>query len=180
MLVAGSRSEIEVFDRRRVALCDPAIEGSKQLFHRMEPMPFAQAQAFATRCTSSSDKLARSAIAALEKVADANKLRLTGVCITTASGRPLPDLRGILASHALIHAAEGEFYRDALARAAETAELKVSRIKEKEAAIWAASRLAMSEGVLREKLAVLGKKLGPPWSVDEKLATLAAWLVLAA
>ena len=28
--------------------------------------------------------------------------------------RPLPDLRGALRSHALIHTAEGEFFRDVL------------------------------------------------------------------
>lgn len=162
--------DLDVMARDRIMLCDPRIEGSKQPFHHAEPMTFAKAEAFIARCTASTDALARDA---LEKFDG----EIAGVCILTASGRPLPDLRGILASHAAIHAAEGEFYRDALARACEAAKLKVNRLKERDAMVWAASRLG--ESVVKAKLAVLGKTLGPPWSADEKLATLGAWLTLA-
>jgi hypothetical protein len=162
--------DFEILARRRVQLCDPKIEGSKQPFHHAEPMPFAKAQAFIARCMASSDALARAAVAAFDA-------KIAGVCILTASGRPLPDLRGILASHAAIHAAEGEFYRDALARACEEAKLKVNRLKERDAAIWAAARFG--EAAVKTRLAALGKALGPPWGADEKLATLGAWLTLA-
>jgi hypothetical protein len=179
MLVAGSRNGIEIIERRRVELCDPKIEGSKQPFHEAEPMPFTKADAFITRCTAATDKLAQAAITSLQDIAEGNDLRIVGACLTTASGRALPDLRGILASHTLIHAAEGEFYRDALGRAVEAAKLKVSRVKEKDAAVWTASRIDLNESRLREELAAIGKTLGPPWTADEKLATMAAWLVLA-
>jgi len=162
--------DLEVVARERVVLCDPKIEGSKQPFHHAEPMPFAKAEAFIARCTASSDALARGALAKFDG-------RIVGACILTASGRPLPDLRGILASHAAIHAAEGEFYRDALARACEAAKLKVNRLKERDAMVWAASRLG--ESVVKSRLAALGQALGPPWSADEKLATVGAWLTLA-
>jgi hypothetical protein len=163
--------DLEVLARERIVLCDPRIEGSKQPFHHAEPMPFAKAEAFIARCAASSDALARAALARFDA-------KIVGACILTASGRPLPDLRGILASHAAIHAAEGEFYRDALARACEAARFKVTRLKERDAPVWAASRLG--EGTVKAKLAALGKALGPPWSADEKLATLGAWLTLAA
>lgn len=179
VLVAGSGEDIAVVDRRRVELCDPKIEGSKQLFHFMEPMPFAEAETFALLCRKSTDALARKALKNIRDIAASNSLKVAGVCITTASGKPLPDLRAILASHALIHAAEGEFYRDALAHAAEAAKLGLSRVKERDAGDWMAARLGISEGQLKTRLAEMGKTLGPPWSADEKLATMAAWLVLA-
>ncbi|HEY1632363.1 MAG TPA: hypothetical protein VGF56_13680 [Rhizomicrobium sp.] len=162
--------DLEVIARERVVLCDPRIEGSKQPYHHAEPMAFAKAEAFIVRCTASTDALGRAALAKFGG-------KIAGACILSASGRKLPDLRGILASHAAIHAAEGEFYRDALARACEAAKLKVNRFKERDAMVWAASRLG--ESVVKARLAALGKALGPPWSADEKLATLGAWLTLA-
>ena len=165
--------DLKILVRKRVELCDPRIEGSKQPFHHAEAMSFAKAESFIARCTLSTDALARDALASFDA-------KIAGVCILTASGRKLPDLRGILASHAAIHAAEGEFYRDALARACEAAKLKVNKLKERDAMTWTSSRLGLGEGDIRAKLAALGKAVGPPWTADEKLATLGAWLTLAA
>ncbi|MGH6871867.1 MAG: hypothetical protein ACREHE_10200 [Rhizomicrobium sp.] len=162
--------DLRVVARRHVVLCDPGIDGAKQPFHHAEPMPPAKAEAYIARCAAATDRLARQAVASF-------KGRIVGACILTASGRPLPDLRSILASHALIHAAEGEFYRDALAGACTAAKLKINRLWEKDAPLWAASRFG--EGVVKQTLAALGKTLGPPWTMDEKLATLGAWLTLA-
>jgi hypothetical protein len=142
-------------------------------------MGFELARDFIARCTRSSEGLARSAIGELGKIAHANALDLVGCGITTASGRPLPDLRSILASHSLIHAAEGEFYRDVLARAATRAEIAVSRVKEREVADWTQARFGLSDTALKARLADYGKSLGPPWTADEKMATMAAWLALA-
>jgi hypothetical protein len=102
---------------------------------------------------------------------------LTGCGILTASGRALPDLESVLASHALIHTAEGEFYRAAVARACEREKIAVSRVKERDIREWAASRIG--EKMVASTLIAMGKALGPPWTTDEKLATTIAWLVLA-
>ena len=179
MLVAGNRKDISVIERRRVALCDPSMEGSKQPFHHAEPMPFDEAKTYIARCARATDLLADAALAALRTRAKEQGVSVAGACVITASDRALPDLAAILGSHALIHAAEGAFYRDALARAVERAALKTSRLKEREALVWTASRLGTSESALRDKLVAIGKPLGPPWGADEKLATLAGWLILA-
>lgn len=173
ILLAGSEEAIEILDRRRIELCDPRIPGSKQPFHEAEPMAFPKAEAHIARCATSTDALAKGALNDLLAVARRMNAKLIGACVLTASGRPLPDLRAILASHSLIHAAEGEFYRDALARACKAAKIKVGRLKEKEAALWTAERLGIAEGALKTKIANIGKTLGPPWTSDEKLATLA-------
>jgi hypothetical protein len=179
ILLAGTRTEPDILVRRRLVLCDSAIEGSKQPFHEAEPMPFSRAAAFIDGCTKSSDALALAELKTLRDVAKANNAEIVGCGLTTASGRPLPDLKSILASHSLIHAAEGEFYRDALARACGAAKISVSRVKEREVADWTAARLNLTDPALRERLAFYGKALGPPWTADEKLATMAAWLALA-
>ncbi|HEY1709695.1 MAG TPA: hypothetical protein VGG10_15610 [Rhizomicrobium sp.] len=179
ILLAGSKTAPDILDRRRVALYDPAIAGSKQPFHHAEPMPFARGEAFIARCTRSSDALASVALRELRTVAEKNGVEIATCGITTASGRPLPDLRSILASHTLIHAAEGEFNRDRLANACESAKVAVARVKERDVADWLAARLNLTDTALKTQLSVWGKALGPPWTADEKLATMAAWLALA-
>lgn len=175
ILLSGPVGAPQILERRRIQLCDPAMEGSKQPFHHAEPMGFAMAGRFIGRCANSTDDYARSAIK--ELVAAAGQITLTGCGILTASGRALPDLKSILASHSLIHAAEGEFYRDAITRACDREQIAVARVKEREVEGWTASRVG--EAALKSTIAAMGKALGPPWTADEKLATMVAWLVLA-
>jgi hypothetical protein len=98
--------------------------------------------------------------------------------IVSGSGRKLPPLKDILSSHALIHAAEGEFYRDAVATACERGKLPVLRIRERDAFRQASDQIGLPECQLKERVAALGKDLGPPWTADQKLATLAGWIAL--
>jgi len=178
ILLGGSREAPEILDRRRVELCDPKIAGSKQPFHEAEPMDFAKAQSFIARCTASSAALADKAVSELRERAKTRGHALAGCCLITASGRALPELKKILASHSLIHAAEGEFYRDAVAGACARARIKSDRVKEREIMEWAASRIGIADTKLKSRIDAMGKELGPPWTADQKLATLAAWLTL--
>jgi len=58
--------------------------------------------------------------------------RVIGSAVLLASGRPLPPLSKILASHALIHAAEGEFFREAFSKACEGLDLSVTGLRERD------------------------------------------------
>ena len=92
-----------------------------------------------------------------------------------ASGRPLPELQSILASHALIHTADGELFRGTLAHASARCGLPVLRVRERELLRDAAQTLGMQEAALLKRVTELGKPLGSPWSQDEKYAALLAW-----
>ena len=177
ILLSGPAEAPQILDRRRISLCDPAIEGSKQPFHHAEPMAFAAAERFISHCAKSTQGRARSAIRALAKTAAAHRCELTGCGILAASGRALPGLKSILASHSLIHAAEGEFYRDAIARACARAQIAISRVKARDVESWTGARVG--ERALKSATVAFGRALGPPWTADEKLATMIAWLVLA-
>jgi len=96
-----------------------------------------------------------------------------------ASGRPLPGLEKILASHALIHTADGELFREALLHASARYGLQDFTIKEKELLDRAGQVFRAKPNELMRRVTELGRSLGAPWSQDEKLATLAAWLGLA-
>jgi hypothetical protein len=98
--------------------------------------------------------------------------------LLTASGRPLPELSRILSAHSLIHAADGEFFRDALLDACRKHKLAIRSIKESELGETACAGLGHNKAALARFVRKLGKPLGAPWSQDEKFALLAAWLAL--
>jgi hypothetical protein len=89
-------------------------------------------------------------------------------------------LEKILPSHPLLHTAEGELFRNAIMTACGNYGLSVTRVKEREALIRSSSGLGISEAGIQQHLARMGKTIGPPWRQDEKSATRAAWLALAA
>jgi hypothetical protein len=158
-----------------MVLCDHANFGSKQLYHHAEQMPFAQAEKYIRNCHAATRNLADQA---LRKIVHEQGL-LGGCCVLTASGRPLPDLKSILASHSLIHAAEGVFYREAIANACERQSIPVQRLRERDV-FDEANVLPLSEPDRRKVLENFGKQMGSPWTQDEKLSAMGAWLILAA
>jgi hypothetical protein len=157
VVVAATSSGI--LDRRRIQIADPAIPGSCQPFHAAEGLPFDQAETLIHKCRESSLLLATRALSACLDY------KVDRAAILFASGRPLPDLDAILRSHALIHTAEGQFFREILVSACEQCGLPVLRIKERD----------LPDNPL---VTELGRSLGPPWRQDEKRATLAAWAAL--
>ena len=173
-------SDPEVVLRRRIELADASIEGSKQPYHEAEGKKPKEAERIVGRCTDSSRRLAREAVWAVLVELRQRQHDVMGCGLLLASGRPLPgNLHAILASHALIHAAEGEMYRDVLRRASEHFSLPVTGVRERDVLARAAEATGVAAPELQSRVAEMGRALGPPWRQDEKLATLAAWLVLA-
>jgi hypothetical protein len=180
VVVAGSADSPEVIARRRIEIADPKIHGSKQPFHAAEPLEFPDAKAHIERCQESTRKLAREALqAAMDGLRD-KRVAVIGCGIILGSGRALPVLEAILKSHALIHTAEGEFFRNALLEASSHCGIPVFGVKEKELFERAAATLARPSSELERRVQDMGKAIGPPWTQDQKYAALAAWMVLAA
>jgi hypothetical protein len=162
VVLGGSSKAPRIVARGRMELSD----GHKQPFHEAEPMAFAQARIFIAQCRAQTARLTDHAL---------REIDVSRCCVLTASGAPLPDLERILASHASIHAAEGEFYRDAIAEACERRGIAVTRIRERDIEADAEHLVGW-----RARLADFGRQMGAPWTQDEKHAALGAWLVLAA
>ena len=173
VVLAGNPANPEILSRGHMMLCDPAIQGSEQPFHEAEPMRSAAAQKFIARCTASTAKLTAKAIGDIHSA-----WPFASCCVLTASGRPLPGLRNILASHTLIHSAEGDFYRDAVAAACVSRGIALHRLRERDMEIEL-QRLPIAAPRAKEQIAEFGKRVGPPWTQDEKLAAAGAWLMLA-
>jgi hypothetical protein len=168
-----------VLERRRIVTADAAIPGSKQPYHAAEPLALNEAESLIRKCGDSSARLAANAVSAFAADLAQQGRRVVGSAILFAAGRPLPDLAATLQSHALIHTAEGQFFREILVQASENCSLPVTRVREREVWDRAAAALSLSPAALQRLIAELGRSLGPPWRQDEKLASLAAWIALA-
>lgn len=166
-------------ERRTIVLADARIHGSKQPFHTAEPMPLAKAKAFLKRCESRSYALATESVKSIVKTWEHRGREIVACGLIGASGRVPDSVEAILASHAAIHSAEGELYRDAIAHACERAHLPLLRIKQKEIFSAAAETLGKSTTQIQSALVAMGRDVGPPWGEDQKLAALAAWVALA-
>ncbi len=176
--LSGPTDSPSVVDRRILQLCDPKTPGSKQPYHAAAPLSFAAAAKLVERCTEETRSLAYCSLhAAIENIKESG-FRPFGGALLLNAGRVLPPLEGILASHALIHAAEGQLFRDALAQAAAQCHLALTGLKERETLSNLATRLGCSPSQLWARIANMGRLLGPPWREDQKYATLAAWTVL--
>ena len=176
--VAGSFPAPEILDQRRIEIADPHCAGSKQPYHAAERLKLEDAEKWIARCTESSTRLAEQCItSALQDLASRGFDVIT-CAVSDASGRPLPALAATLASHALIHTAEGEFFRNVIASVCAQYSLVVTRIKEKELLARASTSFALGPEKLQSVLSGLGRSLGPPWTQDQKFATLLACLAL--
>ena len=169
--VAGSPLRPVIIDRQRLHIGDIA-----QPYHRAQELGMVRANKFLRECREASHELALSALQAAVKRSGGD--RVEGCAVLTGSGRLAPTLEATLASHAAIHTAEGEFFRDVVIHAAEFCGLSVHRIKEKELFELAAREFRIPVDGLIRGLNDLGKITGPPWQQDHKFAALAAWLVL--
>jgi len=177
--LAGSAESAMVVIRRRIETADPSIRGSKQPFHAAEPLKLQDAEALIGKCTESTRRLSRQALKTV--IADLREkgFEVSGCGVILGSGRSLPALEAILASHALLHTAEGEFYRQALVEAGEHCGLRVVGVKEREVYDQGSARLGLSVATLEKRIAGLGRGIGPPWTQDQKYAALVGWMALA-
>ena len=166
--VGGSIDAPRVLDRRRLVIADPDLPGSKQPYHAAAGRPFGAAEALIRTAIESSQGLACEAISVAVNLLRSRGHEVTACAVLLGSGRPLPDLDRILASHALIHTAEGEMFRNVLVWGARQCSLPVGTIREKD--LDPAALLRIKD---------LGKLIGPPWTQDQKNATAAALSVLA-
>ncbi|HEY6944038.1 MAG TPA: hypothetical protein VI431_02780 [Candidatus Acidoferrum sp.] len=167
-----------VLERKRAHLVNTFSYTFRQPYHTAEKMPLADAREFVAQVQKEAQQIAYGLIRGMQSDLESLKIKLSCASLLLASGRPLPDLERILASHALIHTADGELFREAIVHGSECCGLKIDSVKERELLESAGRALHRKPAELMRRVAELGKPLGSPWSQDEKFATLAAWVAL--
>jgi hypothetical protein len=178
--VSVEKGSPSVLARQRVHLVETFTYEFRQPYHTAEKMLLGQARDFIERVRSEARRLAHRAIHGLQSDLQKRGIVLKSCGLLLASGKPLPGLEKILASHALIHTADGELFREALLHASARCRLPVLSVKERELLERAWQALRLKPADLTRRVTELGSPLGPPWTQDEKFATLVGWLALAA
>lgn len=179
VVLCGPLDSPLVADRRRIQLVKTFTYTYRQPYHTAEKMPGNDAAKFVSSVRSEATRLALSSLRSLQKNLAEQDCKIARCALLLASGRALPALEQILASHPLIHTADGELFRDALRAACARFHLPLDVIREKELFDMASKTLRTSTVALKRRIAAFGKSFGPPWTQDEKFAALAAWLTLA-
>ncbi len=170
--LAGDPAEPEVIERRRI---DFAAGDERGVYHHVEGMDRDEAQAWIDRVWGAVEANCRRGLGALVDDLGRQGVTLGVAVVPIARTRPPDKLEDILKSHSWMHAAEGDFYRGAVAAACTALGLEVRRGIERDFAADVSHRRNLPGARVDAHLKSLGAALGPPWTEDQKLATLAAW-----
>jgi hypothetical protein len=96
---AGPVETVAILDRRRIVIADAEIPGAIQPYHYASRLEFSASEKYLANCAAASSHLASTAIAEVTKELEQRHFRINGAAVLLASGRPLPPLAKILASH---------------------------------------------------------------------------------
>lgn len=177
--VAGQSGAEEIIERRKVIIIDTKKPGAVQPYHYVQQMKLPAAERHLTQCAIESNRLAREALDHISSDLLKRGYALAGTAILLSSARPLPDLDKTLASHPLIHTAEGEFFRQAFRHAFESLKVPVTGIRERDLDERSQEAFGKLAAQVRKNIDGMGRVLGPPWTQDEKMAAMAAAILLA-
>jgi hypothetical protein len=178
VVVALEKGKPVVLLRERAHLVRTFNYSFRQPYHTAARVPLPEGRTFIAQVKKDARKLAYAALRAAQSRLRETDYRMAHGGLLLASARALPSLERILAAHPLIHTADGELFREALAHASAKLGLQEFRVREKELLRLGAQVLRKNEAKLQKQLTELGCSLGSPWTQDEKFAALAAWLAL--
>jgi hypothetical protein len=168
-----------VLRRERVHLVETFSYKFRQPYHTAEKFPLEKARAFIAGALSEAKRLATRALRSIQTDLGKQGYQFERCALLLASGKTLPSLDRILLSHALIHTADGELFREALRHSSAHCGMEITCIKDRELLDSGAQTLRTGREKLLRRLTELGSDFGSPWTQDEKYAALAAWLILA-
>ena len=169
---------IDIIDRRRIVVTDDNGPRGNQPFHCAQELGLLEAEEYLSKYRTKSERLAQEEIGVAVKKLNGQGYDVAVAALLLASGRPLPVLSKILASHPLIHAAEGELFREVVNDACKSLKVPVVRYRERDLEELGKVSLTCSMRTAKERVASGGKAVGPPWTADHKAAALAAYLAL--
>jgi len=179
VIISRDAGRVEVLERRRLSITPAVMPGTNQPYHFAKNLNIPEAEEYLKSCLTASKQAALEALHGLVGELHDRHYRIVGSAILLASAHGLRPLATILASHALIHAAEGEFFREAFSKACEEMELPITGFREHDLDEDMQKVFGAEAVQIREQISALGRSLGPPWTSDQKMAALAALLVLA-
>ncbi len=174
--VGETGGEIQVVDRRRIELVDPAeASWAKQPYHAGERLSMDKTKGVVQKGIAAANREARQQIKAISRWATKQGHQIAGCGILVGSTMPNWTIDEIFAVHVRMHKAEGVLFPQALAAAARALGLRTLEIPEKDLTAIALERLSRTE---LENLEELRREIGPPWGKDQKSAAMAALIAV--
>jgi hypothetical protein len=171
VVAARSRGHINVLLRRRIELLPNDQSVPRFVYHEAAELPRAEAAKLVKRAARAAQAAADRALTGILEELRSGGVLVDATGLATGSTTVPAELTAILASHTLIHAAEGVLFQEALAVACDARGLHVIRVRERD--LWS----TLGNGV-QEEVDGLRSLIGPPWGADQKTATAAALIAL--
>ncbi|HEX3951315.1 MAG TPA: hypothetical protein VHW95_15780 [Steroidobacteraceae bacterium] len=178
VVLGGTPAAPRVLDRSRVSLIDDRDPEAKQPYHAVEFLCVEEATGRLDGYLGVATRMARTSMHAQAEKLGKLGVAVQAVGILESASRKHVALSSILASHALIHAAEGDLFRNALSAAAEQLRIEVCRLQTRALEEHAMQCLQLPRKRLLDTVNGLGREVGPPWGADQKKAALLAWTLL--
>ncbi len=175
VIVGGSPEAPLIIAKTEIKLFDPKLPATAQPYHKVMEMTWAQSQRAVKESVRAIRKVATKALAKLVKEQASTGMHVRAVGIVGAEDR---DLSRIGNSHIRAHAAEGVLFRRVLDDAAVGNDLPFRMFPERKFAELVQDELGSRTNSVKKSLDEAARRLPPPWRADEKLAAMAAWMML--
>jgi hypothetical protein len=178
VVVSLEDGEPVVLRRARMQMVKTFSYAYRQPYHTAEKMELGEAGEFVAAVRAEAEELTCAALQRLQEELKKLGWQMDRGALLLASGRVLPEFANILASHALIHTADGELFRAAIRGACRRSGVRLKEIRERELVERCREKFAMRGPAVLRRARELGREFGAPWTQDEKFATLGAWWAL--
>ena len=175
VVVGGTADSPLVLAKAEIKLWDPKFPATGQPYHHVMDLPGEEWAQAVQKSARAIEKLAIKALATLMKEQAARGRKVRAVATVGAKDRNLASIGN---PHIRAHAAEGILFRRVLDNAAQKNGLPARAFAEREFDQILKQELGMKSNAVKKKLDEAARALPPPWRADEKLAAMAAWLVL--
>lgn len=174
VLLTGPTVSPKLCDSRAIDLCDPRFADTRQPYHAAMGKLETDTRKI-NRRTSVVQRITKQSIIKLLE-----EYQRKGYAITRASlivGSQV-DPASIANPHVRAHALEGRLFRSVLKQALNAQSIRTVILLERDAYDKATTQLKKSSGDVRRAIQNFGRFTHGPWRADQKLAALAAWVVL--
>ena len=174
VVLGGPPNPLQLLDSLVLELSDPAVPATRQPYHA--GIGVAQTNtALLRHLIGLIERCARRSVGGLIRSCRAQGRRIRGIGIVVGSDI---DPQEIANPHIRAHASEGRLFRTVVERAAKRYRLRTVTTVERELLPLAAVALSRSEAAVKRAVTALGDPAPGPWRAEQKMAALAAWLVL--
>lgn len=177
--IARSGGGIEVVERHRIELIDEGELWAKQPYHAAERLEANEARVVVKKGIAAARRMARLRMKEIVRGCAEGGYQIVACAVLMPSSMPKWSVEDILAVHPRMHKAEGILFPEALCLAAQNRKLPVFEVREKHLTEEAGNTLGISTAELNDRIVSIGKRIGPPWSKDQKTAAVAAMIALA-